>query len=336
MFPTEITLPQMMGEFRIRFTALQYGQPKEILYAYKLGDGKWKVSSSPEAQFASLSAGTHRFLVKARTPDGDWTSPSAMKIRIVPPFFRSPLFFLLVSLLSAGVVGFVAYLRLREVRQKEAEKRHYLQRINQLEQQALNAMMNPHFIFNALNSIQHFLHTQDPEAANTYLVHFARLIRLTMDAVQRNQASLSKELERLQLYLALEKLRFGEQLTYRMEVDPEVDLEEISLPSMLVQPFVENAIWHGILPTGRAGEVRIRIREEESGWVRIEIIDTGMGIGQVPQTPSTESSGHISRGITLARDRLRYFHPAATLDIRTWQTATGEVGGTIVTLRLPD
>ncbi|MCE7935944.1 MAG: histidine kinase, partial [Chlorobi bacterium CHB2] len=116
------------------------------------------------------------------------------------------------------------------------------------EHTAFRAQVNPHFLFNALNSIQYFLVSHDSESANRYLSRFARLMRLALENSRSALISLKSELECVGLYMALEQLRFGERLGYSVEVSEEIDEEEVQVPPMIVQPYLENAIWHGLLP----------------------------------------------------------------------------------------
>jgi len=148
-----------------------------------------------------------------------------------------------------------------------------------LEQQALETMMKSHFIFNAMNSIQYFVNVNDKKSANQYLADFAKLIRMNLDISSRNFISIEDEISFLQLYLSFEKLRFGTNLTYDIIVDPNIDPSETRIAVMMIQPFVENAIWHGILPMNEVGEVCIQIEAVEEDFLRIIIEDNGIGIG---------------------------------------------------------
>src|SRR5438876_862392 len=116
-------------------------------------------------------------------------------------------------------------------------------------------MMDPHFIFNVINSIQHFINAGDKESANLYLADFARLIRMSSGFSGKSHVLLEEEIAYLQLYLSFEKLRFGENLTYEIIVNPAIDIHEASIAVMMIQPFLENAIWHGILPMNAKGNV---------------------------------------------------------------------------------
>jgi LytS/YehU family sensor histidine kinase len=161
--------------------------------------------------------------------------------------------------------------------------------------------MNPHFIFNALNSIQHHVLAQDKHAANRYLSGFGRLIRMNFESAQKSYISLEEELERLQLYLSLEKMRFGDQLIYSIEVAEDIVAEDWQIPAMIIQPYLENALLHGIAPANIVGRLNIRIsREGES--LLVCITDNGIGVENSQQLK--KHGEHVSRSMELIRKRV--------------------------------
>jgi sensor histidine kinase YesM len=160
--------------------------------------------------------------------------------------------------------------------------------------------MNPHFVFNIMNSIQYFINTQDSRSANEALTGFARLIRKNLEICTKSYISLEEELIYLKLYLSLEKLRFGDKMTYQISVSEEIDPEETVIPSMLLQPFVENAIWHGIMPKDNGGHILIHIDSDLSNLI-IKITDDGIGIDNSLKSKKSE---HVSLGLQIIRDRV--------------------------------
>jgi LytS/YehU family sensor histidine kinase len=162
-------------------------------------------------------------------------------------------------------------------------------------------MMNPHFVFNVMNSIQHYINTQNTASANKVLTGFARLIRKNLEICTKSYISLEEELEYLNLYLKLEKNRFGDKLHYIFSIDPEIDLGDTFIPSMLLQPYVENAIWHGIMPKETEGQIQINIKMLDSFYLNIEIIDDGIGI---ENSLKNKKDTHISKGMQLTKERL--------------------------------
>ncbi|MEJ2614447.1 MAG: histidine kinase [Ignavibacteriaceae bacterium] len=170
-----------------------------------------------------------------------------------------------------------------------------------LKHQALSAMMNPHFIFNSLTSIQYFINDDEIEKANEYLSKFAKLLRLNLESAEHGFITIEEELERLKIYLMLEKIRFGHTLTYTLKIDREINAERIQIPNMLIQPFVENAVWHGILPKHGDGEISIKIEKSDNDNLKITITDNGIGFNKGLEL---KKSDHISKGMNIIEQRL--------------------------------
>ncbi len=142
-------------------------------------------------------------------------------------------------------------------------------------------MMDPHFIFNVINSIQYFVNTGKIEEANVYLAEFAKLIRICTGFSVKNSVLLEEEIAYLQLYLKFEKLRFGEDLTYEIIVNPALQVSEIFIAVMMIQPFLENAIWHGILPMNAKGHLKLEVDTVSDSLIKIRVTDDGVGISEV-------------------------------------------------------
>ncbi|MEM7037045.1 MAG: histidine kinase, partial [Bacteroidota bacterium] len=200
---------------------------------------------------------------------------------------------LLLLLVIAGLV-------FRHRIKRQREEALFMQKQARLEQQALRAQMNPHFLFNSLNAIQHMYITGETSMANDYLSDFGELLRNILDNSGKETIPLKEELNTLNLYLELEQVRAEGMLTYHMDVDPELDLRHTRVPPLIVQPFVENAIWHGILPKKSPGNVTVKVRPmTEQRLLVCEVEDDGVGIGAVPKRKD-----HESKGIALTEQRL--------------------------------
>lgn len=331
-FPQDITIPSENNYLSFSFSGLEYHDPAALQINYRLNGHPWQEIRSKEIQLAALADGNHTIEIKASNDGLKWSEPEAVEFQISPPIWKSPWIYALISILSVLIIGFLAWLRIVNVKKREREKRYMQQKVTELEQQALGAMMNPHFIFNTLNSIQHYFNQHDTADANEYLARFAQLIRLNMEVVQRPRTSLDEELDRLQIYLDLEQLRFGDKMSYQLEVEPNIDTEEIMIPSMLMQPFVENAIWHGIAPSEGKGWVQVRLEMLDEDTLRIRIDDNGPGV--FSSQPDSKSS-HTSRGVEITRSRLHHYSPKARLSFSERKDTDGKVLGTQVELRIP-
>lgn len=218
---------------------------------------------------------------------------------------------------------------LREKKRKREEIINQ-KNINSLEQKALQAMMNPHFVFNVMNSIQHFINRADARTANKVLSGFSRLARKHLEVCMNTTISLHEEIVYLQLYLSLEKIRFLEKMNYKIVIDNDIDTDETIIPAMLIQPFLENAIWHGIMPNEAGGMIRIEFNMDDDDLI-ITILDDGIGI---LNSESRKKGGHISRGMTLIRERVNLLNTLNKRQIYINQRQTGD-HGTEVFIRIP-
>jgi tetratricopeptide (TPR) repeat protein len=225
---------------------------------------------------------------------------------------------ILVLLLLTGIYVWVIRLKRRneEHRRKRAEdeleierlegeraKAALLQRAKELEVQALRSQMNPHFIFNCLNAINRFVLGHETEAASDYLTKFSRLMRMIMNHSRHSYITLSEEIEVLQLYLDMERLRFKDAFDYSIIVDNEIDSDEVRIPPLLVQPFVENAVWHGLMHKDERGSLTIDFRLSEDQLTCV-IRDNGIGRREAGQLRSKSAEKHKSMGLQITAERM--------------------------------
>lgn len=342
--PVGLDLVYRKNHLTFDYTAVALADAERVRFQYRLlgFDTDWLPPT--EARFASYSnlpQGDHVFQVRASRDGHRWGPLASFAFHIAPPFWLRWWFFV-VCIITVGSLAF-AIMRFRSVRRARQEKTRQLMlrsRMLQLEQQALNANMNRHFIFNALNSIQFYINRQDRMAANRYLTSFAKLIRKNLDASRNDTTTLAEELERLDLYLVLEHMRFKDKFRYAITIDPAVDTFRVELPAMMLQPYVENSIWHGILPMEHQGTVSILVGPGIPGHVRITILDDGIGVEASRESKSGNGSDHISRGIEITKGRADVLRRLDLADIRIsgpeqLHSPAGEPSGTRVTIELP-
>ena len=299
-----VFFPYTTSNFTIRFSAIHFSAPEGIKFQYKFDDAEWQPAVGRQIEFASIPYGKHTLYLKS-IGERDLEGPIAkLTITVQTPFWATSWFKIMVGF----IIALSAYLILRwqfeAVRKKQQEKLELQSKISELRHQALAASMNPHFIFNALNSIQHFINAHNTEEATDYLGKFARLIRMMLDSGGKTFVPLSEELERLNYYLELEKIRFGNKLNYKITVDEKLTNEPIEIPNMVIQPLVENALWHGLLPANRNGDLNISF-EKLNGTIKVLVDDNGIGINE---SKKRKKSGHNSLGIQMIRERLELLH----------------------------
>lgn len=337
---TPVTLSHRQNFISIEFKSLLYHH-ESVGYLYKMEgvDEEWvKAEGLLVARYTNLPPGSYLFKVRSVNAAGTFSNgTTTLTINILPAFWQTTWFKGLSAFLTVVLIYIYFKLRVNAIK-KEARRRAVIQQqIAQLEMKALRAQMNPHFIFNALNSIQTFMMKKETEQALSYLSRFARLIRNVLDNSQLNSIPISKELKMLENYLELEKLRFGDQFTYSITVDEALDPDFTDIPTMIIQPFVENAIWHGLLHKKEDGKLSITFHQLE-GIVLCVIEDNGIG-RETAAAQRQPGSEHHSRGIQITRDRLalynKRFNLEATFDIEDLYDDEGHGSGTRVKVWFP-
>lgn len=336
-----VTLTYRQNIISIEFKSLQYHH-EAIRYLYQLEgvDEEWvKAENMLIARYTNLPPGNYRFRVRSVNTAGTFSSGiTTLQINILPAFWQTTWFKVLCLVLVIFFVYLYFRLRIYYIKREARRRTAIEQQMAQLEMKALRAQMNPHFIFNALNSIQTFMMKSETEQALSYLSRFARLIRNVLDTSQLNIIPVSKEIKMLENYLELEKLRFVDQFSYTITVDNDIDTDFTDIPTMVLQPFVENAIWHGLLHKKTTGHVIIAFHRIKD---RVLCIIEDNGIGREGAAALRQQSGHMhhSRGLQITRDRLtlynRRFNLDATFDIEDLYDDNGVPCGTRVNVWFP-
>jgi hypothetical protein len=224
--------------------------------------------------------------------------------------------------------------RLRLIKRREMERTEVERQLAQMEMRSLRGQMNPHFIFNAINSIQHYVLTNEKDLANKYLVKFSQLMRNILELSKQELISLKDELDTISLYLDIESLRFDNAFTYSIQIAPTVNLTDFRLPPLIIQPFVENAIWHGLLLKKGNKTLNI-IVEQKNDSIRITIDDNGIGREASMKYKKNELKRQ-SFGMEITRERLaileKIFGIAMKYEVIDKRDETGEPAGTSVVL----
>jgi len=236
-----------------------------------------------------------------------------------------------IIFISVVIIALFYFYRLRE--KENYEKRILIEesksKISQLEKQALSAQMNPHFIFNSLNAIKNFIINNEARAATQFINNFAILIRKTLDYSQLNTITLAEEIESLKLYMDIEKKRFNESFNYRLTLSDEIEEDKLHVPPFILQPLVENAIWHGLMH--KKGEKSIFIDIFYStDFLHIKIIDTGIGLEKAKEIKSKISNPQKSFGFDICRKRLAQQYGETSTVVMT----NNESGGATASIQI--
>lgn len=315
----------------INFTSINFDRAVAPSYAYKMvgTDKDWNMAGQANTvNYSNLSPGTYNFLVKAKSPIGTWGPVNdTVHIRIRPAIWQTAWFWVSVGLSITLVLWWLIRRRIAHIRHSAELK----QQLAEMEMMALRTQMNPHFIFNCLSAIDNLMQTNQADKATTYLASFARLIRSVLENSKNNLVPFDKDIETLQLYLRLEQFRASNKFTYELNVDQELMNGDYKVPPLIVQPFIENAIQHGLL-NKQQGERNLTITVSlKNGFIQYTIFDNGIGRLRATEIKSRNRPEHRSYGIQITTQRLHlHNHTNSKADdiIITDLTDNGEPNGT--------
>lgn len=290
------------NENNIRFSYISksFSHPHEIDYKTRMIgiDSTWSSSTSLTKEFSALAPGNYIFQVKALHPSNKESNVLAVDIEIRKPWYKRPDFLALLSLFTAILSVFLVKSYYKRSERKIEAKNHMLM----LELKALHSQLNPHFIFNALNSIQHFIFTNDNIKTNKYISKFSKLMRLILDASRERTITLEHEIKMLTLYLDIEKMRFGDSFKYEIILSKTLDMQKIRIPSMYIQPFVENAVNHGFSQLDYMGYLTLSFHHK-GDYILVDIQDNGVG-RSISQNDKSDKEGS-SRSMQILQERIK-------------------------------
>lgn len=245
---------------------------------------------------------------------------------------------IIILLLIIGIILVIISARRQNI-QQELKEVVYQNKLNESILASLRAQINPHFIFNCLNSIKLYTEQNNSVAASEYLSKFSKLIRNILNHARDDVTILSGEIETLQLYLDLESMRFKDKLKCSILIDENLDIDFIEIPPLIIQPYVENAIWHGIMPKLEGGEIIISIKQnEQNNELIISVEDNGIGRVQSALMKKKSDNEHKSFGTKISQDRLSLINEKnkslASVNIVDMYSKEGQACGTRVTIKL--
>jgi ligand-binding sensor domain-containing protein/two-component sensor histidine kinase len=333
----KLILPYSKNSVELRLNAINFTDPEENRFAYRfLSDRNesWsELNTKNVVVLSKLSAGTHRIEVKLYSVNNRWPPQTqTIEFQIKPPFWRTSYFLFFAIALFVLLTYFLYRKRIQQInRQANIDKQ-----LAQTEMKALHAQMNPHFIFNCLNSIREMILNNENEQASLYLSKFARLIRISLNHSAKQFVSLADTVDYLERYIEMEKIR-NDHFSYTFDVAKDLNTDDIMVPPMLIQPFIENAIWHG---TSQKKNMNIHISFRHEGDQLICIVeDDGIGIEEslkkkedITHEPSV-GIDNIKKRIELLNEKYKLQSKVQIQDKLTLSPTNGT--GTIVTLYLP-
>jgi ligand-binding sensor domain-containing protein len=324
----------------VAFSGLGFVQPDRFMYSWRIpGRSDWQMVEKPRVFFPSWREGDFTLELRVGDENGNWLEDTIqLHITVDTPFMQTDAFWWLLAVLFVALIYGLYRTRYIQLRKQARIRSEYGQRIAEIEMQALRAQMNPHFLFNSLNSIKYFIIRNQTDLAADYLTKFSRLIRLILSNSKQERVSLATELEALRLYVELEGLRFDQKFNFELIVDPAIEPEELELPPLLIQPFAENAIWHGLMHKSDAGKLSIRLSLKGNDLV-CEIEDNGVGRKKAAEMGSKSATRGKSLGIDITRNRLERMIKLQSTDrmieVIDLYMPDGTACGTLVRLRIP-
>lgn len=302
-------LPYSLNNISFDVDGICLTNPEKVKYTYKLEglDKEWSPhTESNNAKYDNLPPGKYTFKVKSCNNEGIWNvDPTTFSFEVKPPFYKTWWFTVGLILLISGIIITVFRIRLRQIKQKQKIEFEQQVEISKAELKALRAQMNPHFVFNSLNSIQHYIINSKGEEAVKYLNKFAKLIRLILNNSEKTNVTINEDLDAVKLYLELERMRFDNKFSYEISIDEAIDPDYEEIPPMLIQPYLENAILHGINPKEGEGHISISVQLINQ-FIKISITDDGIGRERsIALQGIRTKSPHKSLGMKITKDRVQ-------------------------------
>jgi hypothetical protein len=343
----EIHLGYSQDIFSFEFVGIDYGNPADNQHLFMLEnyDETWNIAGSErKATYFNVPPGKYVFRVKMMNSYGIWAERN-ISIIISPPWWTTWWFRIGAVLAIAGIFYLIIRWRIRHkfrrrIEQSEKDKQlaELRQKTGELEMQALRAQMNPHFVFNSLNAINRFILQKEKAQASEYLTKFSRLVRMILQNSQSALVPLENELDSLKLYLELEALRFEHHFEYTISIESDIDADMIKVPPLIIQPYAENAIWHGLMHKEEKGHLTIDIKQLKE-QLQIRITDDGIGRKQSETMTSKSATKHKSMGLKITADRIAMLQRSANQEssviITDLEKPDGSAAGTEVLIKIP-
>ncbi|WP_081212479.1 sensor histidine kinase [Salegentibacter sediminis] len=286
----------------LKFSTNAHPYPNKLKYQYRLNaDEPWSLpSSTPEIFLPSLPPEDYEIDVKIldESTGLSYTQP-LLSLAVLPPFWKTWWFALLMASLVMMVIYSIYRFQIRQTRKFEAQKGLIQKRFEETKMEALLAQMNPHFIFNAMNSIQYFIMDNNVDKATGFLGDFSRLIRLNLDHCTKPTILLTEEIEYLQSYIRVENTRFDNKIKVSFEMDPSIDPYELEIPTMILQTFVENVFVHAFSPVVSKPTLKVSFKLLSDSVLQCKIEDNGLGF-----SGASSNKLHESKGVNLVKERL--------------------------------
>ncbi|MEN8223934.1 MAG: two-component regulator propeller domain-containing protein [Bacteroidota bacterium] len=331
--------------FSIEFSALDFANPSKNKYAYILEnyDEEWINRNADRriAEYTRVEAGAYTFRVTGSNNDGIWNENGiSLHIIILPPWWDTLIFKIVFGAMIFALLWSFIYWRIKSIKRKhEVEKRVLAieKELFDIQQKALQLQMNPHFIFNSLNAIQSFVISNDTDKAIHYLSKFSQLMRLILANSRESSIPVKEELKAIKHYLDIERLRFDNKFDYQVDVDTKIDQEFMEIPPMIIQPFIENAIIHGLIHSPDPGHIKLNLKLQDQ-YIYCIIEDNGVGRKKAQEIREASGIKRKSRGMLITQERLEILnkqnHEKFAVKVIDLHDKAGKPNGTKVEINI--
>ncbi|MEM8523638.1 MAG: histidine kinase [Bacteroidota bacterium] len=307
----DLSLTYDQNDIFIEFTGVSFRKRNDnAFYRYRLieantnNDAKWFETNDKAIRYNNLSAGNYRFEVAAQNKLGQWNKmPALVSFSIEPHYSQTIWFKLLLFALVTSIVAAIIYILINNHQRKQKLKETLL-KVQAAELASLRNQMNPHFVFNSLNSIQNFVFKKDVKKASYYLSKFSDLMRNSLQYTRLDFITLEQEISFLKDYLELEMMRFPNKFEVEFDLDEDLDVKDISVPSLLLQPILENSVKHAFKGIKQKGWIKIKISKNQEECLQVQLLDNGVGIKEKVKPEEQNNEHHRSFGMKILRDRI--------------------------------
>lgn len=318
--------------------ASAYSSGSSFKYAYRIGNSEWTYlpGNIEQITIPNLPSGALQLQLKVVDHTGlDSEDMVVLTGYVHPPFWKTTWFFILVLVMALAMAWLLFSMRIKALRRKqqlEIERLNMENELQQMHQTALKAQMNPHFIFNVLNSIKGYIYDNDKAAAAEYLSKFAQLIRKILEASNQPAIKLADELEVLELYIQLEAMQLDGPFSYSIQVSDAIDTESIAIPALLIQPIAENAFKHGLRHLAGPKELKLSLTLATGNLLKIEVADNGIGLDKAAAQNKATYGQHVSFATGATHKRLALINKQKTDTVNISLTDNPGGQGTLVTM----
>lgn len=293
-------LNQEQENISIHFYSPLFARPNKQLFRWRIDQEEWRYFSNLSFE-TMISGGAHEIEIQASVDNIQWSDSTIIKFSKEAKLSETSSGYLLYSGVVIAVIILISFVWVRRIKTKGKRRLAEEQQVNLLKHQAMNSLLSPHFIFNSLTSIQNYINTNNGLRASEYLAKFSRLIRMIIEKAAQSHITLYDELARLTYYLELEKERFKNKFDYSIHISDDINTHAIEIPNMIIQPYVENCIIHGILPKQQHGELSLTFEIQSGKKLVITIEDNGIGLIKAREHAKT---GHKSLGTSTIKSIL--------------------------------